>query len=208
MNGRRVLILLAGCGALDGTDPFESAFCHYWLEKLGCEVIYGAPSGNLFQTVDHLTGKGSDSPKRSILKESSRLARGKIFSLKEISPRLVQGVVVPGGQGVSKNNFSFNKKRLPELRPEVSRFLRRHHESRGTILGLSLAEFAVKYAIPESADSPSLLELKPGQFVSNEELGVILAPGSILSSSSTSLFTETESVIKEFINMMIRRSGS
>ncbi len=205
MNMHRVMILLSGCGPLDGSDPFESVFCHYWLEKLGCEVIYGAPSGNFFQTVDHLTGTGRTSPTRKILVESSRLSRGKIFPLREVSPRLVQGIVVPGGQGVSKNYFSINKNKLPVLKPEVARFLKAHHESRGTILGLSLAEFAVKFAIPKSADSPSLLELKPGQFISNEELGVILAPGSMLTSSSSTLFAELEMVIKEFINMMMRR---
>ena len=204
----RVMIMLSGCGPLDGSDPFESVFCHYWVEKLGCEVIYGAPSGNMLRTVDHLSGKDSSKSKRNILKESARLSRGKIFSLKEVSPKLVQGVVLPGGQGAAKNCFSFKKKKMPVVRPEIRQFLKRHLESRGTVLAISLSEFVVRRSLPDLKDAPDLLALKPGQFVSNEELGVVLSPGSLLSSSAGTLFIETERVVNEFMNMMMKRKSS
>lgn len=208
MSMQRVMILLSGCGPLDGSDPFESVFCHYWLEKKGCEVIYAAPSGTQLHSVNHIDGKNSRTQKRVILQEAARLVRGKLFPLKELSPKLMDGIVIPGGQGTPKNYFSLNKNKIPEVKSEIRLFLKRHVESRGTVLAISLSEFVVRRSLPDLKEAPDLLSLKPGQFVSNEEFGVVLAPGSLLTSNITTLFIETERVINEFMNIMMKRKSS
>jgi len=198
----RVLILLSGCGNLDGSDPFESVFCHYWLEKNNCEVIYAAPSGYQFHSVDHLTGNEIPRTKRSIIRESARAARGKLFPLKELSPKLVDGVVIPGGQGLIKNFFTKFGSLNSKPKKEISAFLREHHQNKGVIAALSLAVPLISSVFKEYDFGFDLLNVKPGCCLVNSDLRFIVSPASISGSSLTALNKETENIIRELTILM------
>jgi enhancing lycopene biosynthesis protein 2 len=100
----RVGILLAGCGAHDGTDPFEVAFAALALDRHGVRVAYLAPAGALQQVVDHLAGMSDESaaPRRLDV-ESARIARGPLLPFDETEALGLAALVVPGGAGVVRN---------------------------------------------------------------------------------------------------------
>jgi len=99
----RVGILLAGCGAHDGTDPFEVAFAALALDRHGVRVAYLAPAGPLPEVVDHIAGMRDESaaPRRLDV-ESARIARGPLLAFDETGALGLSALVVPGGAGVVK----------------------------------------------------------------------------------------------------------
>jgi enhancing lycopene biosynthesis protein 2 len=197
----RSVILLSGCGNLDGSDPFETALSHLALEKGGFEVVYAAPSGNMLHSVNHLNGEVGRQ-KKAILEESARLSRGKIFELKELSPKLCDAVIIPGGQGVLKNFFDRFGKMDAKPKSEVSDFLRGHHENKGVIVTLSLSVSLMSAVFPEYEFDFDLLQVKSGCVLVNEKLRFISAPASILTSNLLILQKEIENVVGELRSLL------
>lgn len=145
----RVGILLGGCGAYDGTDPHEATLLILALQERGCDVVPLALERPQFHTVDHATGQESAGQERDQFVESARLVRGKLYPISEISPKLLDALVLPGGQGTAKNFMSgFGTLEAREVVPELAAFLRGVHEAGGIIAAVSLAEFLVSESDP------------------------------------------------------------
>jgi enhancing lycopene biosynthesis protein 2 len=99
----RVGILLAGCGAHDGSDPFEVAFTALALDRHGLRAAYLVPPGLQPEVVDHLSGMRDEAaPPRRLDAESARLARGPVLPFVEAEVTGLGALIVPGGAGVVK----------------------------------------------------------------------------------------------------------
>ncbi|MFB3852014.1 MAG: hypothetical protein ACE14Q_08865 [Acidobacteriota bacterium] len=168
-------ILLSGCGSLTGSDPFEVAFLSSALESENFEITYLTISS------------------KSILKKSSEISRGKLFSLKEITPKILDVLAIPGGQGVLWNLLSNNG----EPKKEVKEFLREIHLRKGIIVALSLGVTLLSRCFKEYDFDFDLLRLKSGSYLVNSELNFIISPGTITSGAPLILKKEIESVVKE-----------
>lgn len=199
---KKVLILLAGCGARDGSNPFETVFCATALETTGFEVIYGAPSGYQLQTVNHLDSSASNRSRRNTLVESARIASGKIFSLEELSPKQIDGIVIPGGEGVIKNFFTARGKKNATPKKGISTFLREHHDNNGIIAAFSISVSFLSLVFEKYDFSFDLLKLGSGQYMINKELRLIVAPGSISSGSLFSLQKGITNTIDEMASLI------
>ena len=100
----RVGILLAGCGAHDGTDPFEVAFVALALDRCGLRAAFLVPPGLQPEVVDHLAGMRDEAAApRRLDAESARLARGPVLPFGETEALGLAALVVPGGAGVVKS---------------------------------------------------------------------------------------------------------
>ena len=104
---KKVAVILAGCGYLDGAEIRESVLTYLALSKYkDIEIDTFAPNENQHHTVNHLIGEETK-VQRNILEESARIARGKVSDLKELNESNYDALLLPGGFGVAKNLSKF-----------------------------------------------------------------------------------------------------
>ncbi|XP_036396361.1 glutamine amidotransferase-like class 1 domain-containing protein 3A, mitochondrial isoform X1 [Megalops cyprinoides] len=104
--GKRVAVVLAGCGVFDGSEIHEASAVLVHLSRGGASVKIFAPNIEQMHVVDHLKGAPTEE-KRNVLVESARLARGDIQDLAQLNVKELDAVIIPGGFGVAKNLCSW-----------------------------------------------------------------------------------------------------
>ncbi|XP_046903751.1 glutamine amidotransferase-like class 1 domain-containing protein 3, mitochondrial [Hypomesus transpacificus] len=104
--GKRVAVVLAGCGVYDGTEIHEASAVLVHLSRFGASVKMFAPNVDQMHVVDHLKGAPTEE-KRNVLVESARLARGEIKDLSELGVKEHDAIIFPGGFGAAKNLCSW-----------------------------------------------------------------------------------------------------
>jgi enhancing lycopene biosynthesis protein 2 len=108
MAKKRIGVLLAGCGVMDGSEIHEATLTLYFLDKQGVEIVCMAPDKNQLDVVDHLMGKPA-AEKRNVLTEAARIARGQISDVKSVKAEEIDAIIIPGGFGAAKNLCTFAK---------------------------------------------------------------------------------------------------
>jgi len=139
---KRVGVILSGCGQRDGSDVAESLITLLALERAGAEVICAAPDQPQTVLANHLSGDSAPAkpPKRNVLIESARLARGAVRNLAALGDRDIDALIIPGGEGTWQNLSSYaDKGELCEVNPDVARLLRALLASRKPIGVIGLA---------------------------------------------------------------------
>ena len=121
--GKKIGVILSGCGVYDGSEIHEAVFTLLAIDANGAEAVCMAPDMELSE-VNHLTGKATGA-KRNVLLESARIARGKIVNIKEVKASELDAVILPGGFGAAKNlcDFAF-KGADAAIQPDVARLLK------------------------------------------------------------------------------------
>ncbi|MCB9063022.1 MAG: isoprenoid biosynthesis glyoxalase ElbB [Halobacteriovoraceae bacterium] len=108
---KKIGVVLAGSGHLDGSEIREAVLTLLALDKHGKEhfdiEIY-APDQDQHHVLNHITGEEVKET-RNVLVEAARIARGKISPLSEAKATELEAIILPGGFGVAKNlsNFAF-----------------------------------------------------------------------------------------------------
>ena len=105
----RVGVVLAGCGAQDGSEIHESVLTLLSLDRIGAKVKIMAPEIDQFHVVDHLRNHKMDAT-RNILSEAARIARGNILPIRSINNNDLDALIFPGGTGTAKNIFNYATK--------------------------------------------------------------------------------------------------
>ncbi|XP_008280151.1 ES1 protein homolog, mitochondrial [Stegastes partitus] len=100
--GKRVAVVLAGCGVYDGSEIHEASAVLVHLSRGGASVNMFAPNIDQMHVVNHLKGEPSQES-RNVLVESARLARGNIQDLSKLSVKDHDAIIFPGGFGAAKN---------------------------------------------------------------------------------------------------------
>ena len=99
---KKVGLLLSGCGFNDGSEIHESVISMLALDRAGVETVIMAPNIDQMHVVSHYTGQEMDEF-RNVLVESSRIARGNIKDMAEVTGNDLDALIIPGGFGVAKN---------------------------------------------------------------------------------------------------------
>ncbi|HIA83624.1 MAG TPA: isoprenoid biosynthesis glyoxalase ElbB [Candidatus Marinimicrobia bacterium] len=99
---KKVGVLLSGCGVNDGSEIHETVITMLALDRAGVEMILMAPNIDQMHVVNHYTGQEMDEF-RNVLVESSRIARGDIKDMAEVTGHDIDALIIPGGFGVVKN---------------------------------------------------------------------------------------------------------
>jgi enhancing lycopene biosynthesis protein 2 len=122
---RRVGVVLAGCGFLDGAEIHEATLTLLFLDRKGAKVIAMAPSVEQMHVVDHTRGEAAPGERRSVLAESARIARGKITDIARVKAVDLDALILPGGFGAAKNlcTFAIDGTRM-KVNAEVERLVR------------------------------------------------------------------------------------
>jgi enhancing lycopene biosynthesis protein 2 len=124
--GKRVAVLLSGCGAGDGTDIHEALLILLGLDRIGAQAICAAPALDQRRVFDHLhTQDLAGAPPRQALLEAARIARGNIRELGGLDVGDFDALIVPGGNGVAEvlSNYA-EKAQLCEVHPHLVQLLK------------------------------------------------------------------------------------
>ncbi len=123
-TGKRVGVVLAGCGVSDGAEIHEATLTLLALDREGAVVRAAAPNVDQMHVVDHVRGKPTGE-KRNVLVESARLVRGKIEDLAKLHAADLDALIFPGGFGVAKNLCTWAAEGVDmQVHPEVERLIR------------------------------------------------------------------------------------
>lgn len=124
-NPKRVGVVLAGCGFLDGAEIHEATCTLLSLDRRGAKLVAAAPDVAQHHVVDHRAKRPVDGAQRSVLAESARIVRGQIAELGTVSAKDLDALIFPGGFGVAKNLCTFALEgRGMRVVPEVERIVR------------------------------------------------------------------------------------
>ncbi len=122
---KRVGVVLAGCGFLDGAEIQEATLTLLYLDRRGARVTAMAPDVEQMHVVDHARGEPASGERRAVLAESARIVRGTIVDLATVKARDLDALILPGGYGAAKNlcTFAVDGTRM-KVNPEVERLVR------------------------------------------------------------------------------------
>ncbi len=168
MAKKRIGVLLAGCGVMDGSEIHEATLTLYFLDKQGAEAICMAPNKDQLDVVDHNAGTPV-AEKRNVLIEAARIARGKIADVESIKADALDAIIIPGGFGAAKNLCTFAKDGAScRVDANVARLLQEMRRKNKPIGALCIAptvlarlfgeEFAPEMTIGTDAGTASALE--------------------------------------------------
>jgi enhancing lycopene biosynthesis protein 2 len=171
----KVGVVLAGCGVFDGAEIHEAALTLFFLDRAGAEIICMAPNVDQMDVVNHIKGESSVGEKRNVLIESSRIARGVIRDMKDVTSADLDALVFPGGFGAAKNLCNFALKG-PDcaVNPEVERLIKEMHGAKKPIGFICIApviaakvlgSFNPRLTIGNDPDTAGAIEKLGGEHV-------------------------------------------
>jgi enhancing lycopene biosynthesis protein 2 len=122
---KRVGVVLAGCGYLDGAEIQEAVCTLLALDRRKAKLVAMAPDLEQMHVVDHVQSAPIDGARRNVLSEAARIVRGKITALSAVSAGDLDALVFPGGFGAAKNlcTFAVDGKSMKVV-PQVERLIR------------------------------------------------------------------------------------
>jgi enhancing lycopene biosynthesis protein 2 len=124
MAEKRVGVVLAGCGFLDGAEIQEAVATLLALDRRRAKVVAMAPAVPQLHVVDHVR-KEQVAGQRDVLAESARIVRGDISDLAGVGERDLDALVFPGGYGAAKNLCTYAVDgRAMTVNPHVERLVR------------------------------------------------------------------------------------
>ncbi|MCX7018979.1 MAG: isoprenoid biosynthesis glyoxalase ElbB [bacterium] len=122
--GKRVAVLLSGCGVMDGSEIQESVFTLLALDNAGAQAVCFAPSGDQAEVFDHAAGKATGE-RRAMIAEAARIARGNIADVAQARAADFDALIIPGGLGSTKNLCTHAVDGLQaRVHPDVARVVR------------------------------------------------------------------------------------
>jgi enhancing lycopene biosynthesis protein 2 len=121
---KRVGVILAGSGYLDGAEIQEATLTLLFLDRRGAKVVAMAPDVPQMHVVDHRKGEPQPGT-RNVLEEAARIARGAIVDVKTVKATDLDALVLPGGYGAAKNLCTFATEGVKlHVNPDVERLVR------------------------------------------------------------------------------------
>jgi enhancing lycopene biosynthesis protein 2 len=150
MAAKRVVLVLSGCGYLDGAEVREAVLALLALDRAGATVTCTAPDKPQAQVVDHVTGEVVPGETRNVLVESARIARGKIVPLSTVRAEDFDAIFLPGGFGAAKNLSTFASNGANAVvDPDVTRVLKEFRAAGKPIGAVCIAPAVVVRALGE-----------------------------------------------------------
>ncbi len=138
--GKKVGVILSGCGVYDGSEIHEAVLTMLALDRRGAEMVLCAPDMAQMHVVNHLTGEVAGDEERNVLVESARIARGEIRDLATVKADELDALILPGGFGAAKNLCDFAVKGADcSVHPEVARLVREVHAQGKPVAAVCIA---------------------------------------------------------------------
>lgn len=130
-QGKKVGVVLAGCGVYDGAEIHEAVITLLALDKAGAQIICMAPNAPQMHVINHVKGEPAAGESRNVLIESARIARGEIKNMKEVKASDLDALIFPGGFGAAKNLCTFAVDGVNcKVNPDVERLVKEMHKAK------------------------------------------------------------------------------
>ncbi len=138
--GKKIGVVLSGCGVYDGAEIHESVVTLLAIDRLGGEAVICAPDVAQLHVVNHLTGEVEEGAERNVLVESARIARGEIRDVASVTADELDALILPGGFGAAKNLCDFAVKGPDcEVEPGVAALVRAVHRQGKPVAAVCIA---------------------------------------------------------------------
>ncbi|RTL12135.1 MAG: isoprenoid biosynthesis protein ElbB [Neisseriaceae bacterium] len=102
---KKIAVVLAGCGRMDGSEIHESVLTLLSIEQAGASYQCFSPDLAQDHVTNHLNNE-TVNESRNMLVESARIARGNVKKLEELNSNDYDALIIPGGNGVAANLFT------------------------------------------------------------------------------------------------------
>lgn len=106
-NSKKIAVVLNGCGHRDGSEIHEAVLTLLAIEEAGGTWECLGLDLEQASVIDHVTGEVQGNQMRNMLKESARIARGRIKHLDLAKTADYAAVILPGGNGTAANLCNF-----------------------------------------------------------------------------------------------------
>lgn len=136
---KKVAVILAGCGHLDGAEIRESIITLLALEQKGFLVDIFAPHKKQTDVVNH-SDQQQQREQRMIHHEAARIARGPVSDLVNCHAKDYDALVMPGGFGVAKSLSNFAEAGAQaEVDSELTRIIKDFYNAQKSIGAICIA---------------------------------------------------------------------
>ena len=180
---KRIAVVLAGCGAKDGSEIHEATLALYALAANHAEYRIFAPDTIQHDVVNHITDEALNE-QRNVLVEAARIARGDIEVLEALDADDFDGLLLPGGFGAAKNLFTFAFDGIDfKVLPRLEQIVRKFHARKKPIAAMCIApvmlakvlgEYGVEITIgPQGALAASIEEKFGAKVSETDREGVV-----------------------------------
>ncbi len=216
---KKILVVLAGCGAKDGSEIHESVLTLLAIDKSGAHYQCAAPNKKQHHTLNFISNEEMHE-ERNVLIESARISRGNILDLSKVEMKNYDAVIFPGGFGAAKNLCSFAFDGITaQVDPDVKRIINEAYDTKKpigaiciapVIVALSLAEKNPNIVLTLGTDADSNTRLREigvqskacltTEFVKDEQNRIVSTPAYMHGHSRIS---ELEQGISQCVNAVI-----
>jgi enhancing lycopene biosynthesis protein 2 len=150
---KNILVLLAGCGAKDGAEIQESVLALLAIKKEGCDYTCASLNKDQKHVLNFIDDFEISEP-RNMMIEASRISRGQIVDVKNLSMKDFDALLLPGGYGVAKNfcTFAFDGTKAT-VEPEIKRIIQEAYDMKKPIGAICIAPALVALALVEKNSS-------------------------------------------------------
>lgn len=155
---KKIAVVLNGCGHRDGSEIHEAVLTLLAIEECGWDWEALALNSDQFCVLNHVDGTVEKQvTPRNMLRESARIARGRIRNLEDTNPENYSGVIIPGGFGTANNlcNFASAGNDMV-VNTVLDKFLRKAHSHRIPIGAICIAPIIIAKLFGSSGISLTL----------------------------------------------------
>jgi enhancing lycopene biosynthesis protein 2 len=218
--GKKVGVVLSGCGVYDGAEIHESVITLLALDKAGVKIICMAPDVPQMHVIDHTKGEPVAGETRNVLIESARIARGEIKTMKDVKAADLDALIFPGGFGAAKNLCTFAVDSANcKVHPDVERLVKEFHSAKKPLGFICIAPVLAakilgqhhpKLTIGSDPGTAQAIEKMGGKHVSckvdevaiDEVNKIVSAPAYMLGPTIAPVARGIEKCVEEVLKMM------
>ncbi len=139
MADKKIAVILAGCGRMDGSEVQESVLTLWAIHKHNADYQCFAPDEPQVEVINHISNEKTDES-RNMMVEAARIARGDVQPISSYQADDFAAVIFPGGMGSAKNLFTYALDGTDcKVHPEVARVITSTHKLNKPIGALCIA---------------------------------------------------------------------
>jgi enhancing lycopene biosynthesis protein 2 len=219
----RIGVLLSGCGVYDGSEIHEAVLTMLNLDEAGQDIIPLAPNILQSQVINHLNQEEIERENRDLLVEASRITRGDITSLQEITVDDLDALILPGGTGAIKNltNYAFMSDEC-KINPQTENLIVSMIKEGKPIGAICISPLVVARALMETDYKPKVtvgnkcesakyieenlgathIEAGVNEVVVDEELKIVSTPAYMLAQSISEVNAGVKKLVESVLNLL------
>lgn len=211
MAPKKVAVLLAGCGASDGSEIHEAVLTLLALSKRGVDYEIIAPNKPQYHVINHLTAQEM-AESRNMLVEAARIARGNIKDLASVRTEDYDALILPGGFGVAKNlcDFAFKQDASFMVDAEIKAFIEQFKNAHKPVGFICIAPMIaaeiypnVKLTIGKDKATAEVLKQKGAKHVIESATGVCVDKVHKVSSTPAYMLGKSIAEVAEGIDKLV-----